>query len=217
MNPSTTPDTSLNPSGVASVPAGMVSGSGMAGPVPPGPLNTGTTPVYSMAGPGGLAVPVTPPRDYVVIDSPMSSPTAREAHGDDGENESAKRQRVEDAKKQRINQLRMEYEKRLSAVKIAYKEYFTMDDYDAELDLEKELEDESEIWAGEETLQFQGVPEELWSDVCVDQTPPLPEKWVDDIADKIEIQRLCEMKVLVPEADFTGEIRGQLTTKFVRD
>ena len=33
----------------------------------------------------GLAVPVTPPREYVVIDSPMSSPTAREAHGDDGE------------------------------------------------------------------------------------------------------------------------------------
>ena len=47
-------------------------------------------------------------------------------------------------------------------VKIAYKEYFTLDDYDAKLDLEKEL-DELEIGAGEETLQSQRVLEcALW-------------------------------------------------------
>ena len=60
MSPSTAPDTSVNPGGVGSAPAGMVSGSGMAGPVPPGPLNTWTTPVYSMAGPGGPPVTYGP-------------------------------------------------------------------------------------------------------------------------------------------------------------
>ena len=60
MSPSTAPDTSVNPGGVGNAPAGMVSGSGMTGPVPPGPLNTGTTPVYSMAGPGGPPVTFGP-------------------------------------------------------------------------------------------------------------------------------------------------------------
>ena len=38
----------------------------------------------------------------------------------------SKRARVEEAKKQRINRLRLEYEQRISAVKIAYKEYFML-------------------------------------------------------------------------------------------
>ena len=46
MSPSTSPDTTVNPGGSASAPAGMVSGEG-------GHLNTGTTPVYNMAGPQG--------------------------------------------------------------------------------------------------------------------------------------------------------------------
>jgi hypothetical protein len=45
------------------------------------------------------------------------------------ESEESKRAKVEEAKKQRINRLQLEYEERLSAVRIAYKEYFTMDDY----------------------------------------------------------------------------------------
>ena len=46
MSPSTAPDSTVNPGGSASAPAGMVSGEG-------GHLNTGTTPVYNMAGPQG--------------------------------------------------------------------------------------------------------------------------------------------------------------------
>ena len=46
MSPSTSPDTTVNPGSFASAPAGMVSGDG-------GHLNTGTTPVFSMAGPQG--------------------------------------------------------------------------------------------------------------------------------------------------------------------
>ena len=46
---------------------------------------------------------------------------------------------MEDAKKQRINQMRMDYEKRLSAVKVEYKEYFTMDEYETELDVQRKM------------------------------------------------------------------------------
>ena len=152
----------------------------------------------------GLAVPVTPPREYVMVESPRSSPATRPTETED--DEVAKRQRVEDAKKQRINQMRMDYEKRLSAVKIEYKEYFTMDAYETELDVDKEMEDEDEIWAGEESVELHGIPEGVWSDSPIDQTPLPPESWVDELADKVEIQRLCAMQVLIPAKQFQGEV-----------
>eukprot|EP00435_Cladocopium_sp_Y103_P051533 s2110_g16.t1 len=40
---------------------------------------------------------------------------------------------------------------------------------------------------------------------------------VDKLADEIEINRLLEMKVLVASADYAGEVKGHLTTKFVKD
>ena len=151
----------------------------------------------------GLAVPVTPPREYVMVESPRSAPATRptETEGD----EVLKKQRVEDAKKQRINQMRMDYEKRLSAVKIEYKEYFTMDEYETELDVDKEMEDEDEIWAGEESVELHGIPEGVWSDSPIDQTPLPPESWVDELADKVEIQ-LCAVQVLIPAKQFQGEV-----------
>ena len=49
------------------------------------------------------------------------------------------------------------------------------------------------------------------------KTPLPPESWVDELADKVEIQRLCAMQVLIPAKQFQGEVTGSLTTKFVRD
>ena len=43
------------------------------------------------------------------------------------------------------------------------------------------------------------------------------EKWIDDPADKVEIEHLCNIQVLVPQSEFQGEITGSLTTKMVRD
>ena len=48
-----------------------------------------------------------------------------------------KRARVDDAKKQRINRLKAEHESRLSAVKIAYNEHFTMDELMSKMTLER--------------------------------------------------------------------------------
>ena len=57
----------------------------------------------------GMAVPVTLPREYVMVDSPRTPPASRPA---------------EDA----------------SAVRIAYKEYFTMDDYSTEVNMDDDVE-----------------------------------------------------------------------------
>ena len=150
----------------------------------------------------GLMVPVTPPRTYEVIDSPRMSPATRPS--DEAIEESSKKQRTEEAKKQRIHQLKMEYEQRLSTVRVAYKEYFTMDDYSTDLDVDGDMEDD--VWAGEENICLTGIPIELWSDAPTDRPPEEPAQWVDDLADKVEIQRLCNMQVLVAAKDFSGEV-----------
>ena len=160
----------------------------------------------------GLAVPVAPPRDYA--ESPREAAASRPS--DHSSEEALKKQRTEEAKRQRISRLKMEYDERLSAVKIAHKEYFTMDDYTADLDTEDAMDDNDD-WAGEDAVILSGIPDELWSDAPTDQlAPEPPDKWIDDLADRVEIQRLCSMQVLVPRHDFHGEITGSLATKMVR-
>eukprot|EP00435_Cladocopium_sp_Y103_P008378 s145_g2.t1 len=123
-----------------------------------------------------------------------------------GESEEAlKRQRTEDAKKQAIHQLKVECEERLSALKLAYKEYFAMDDFSTDLDLEEDSQ-EDDVWAGEEDVTFSGIPEALWSDADSEQRPGVPGKWVDHLAYRVETQRLCQMQVLAPSSEFEGEV-----------
>ena len=63
----------------------------------------------------GLQVPVTPPRDNSPIASPRASSAVRPSEGE--RDEMLKRQKTEESKRQRINQLKTEYEQRLTAVK----------------------------------------------------------------------------------------------------
>ena len=77
--------------------------------------------------------------------------------------------------------------------------------------------DEDDLWAGEDTVKSDGIPSELWSDAPIDKAPEMPEKWIDDLADKVEVQRLCAMRVLLSAAEFQQEPTGKLTTKLVRD
>ena len=37
---------------------------------------------------------------------------------------------------------------------------------------------------------------QLWSEHPVDKTQQAPETWIHDLADQVEIKRLCDMKVL---------------------
>ena len=131
------------------------------------------------------------------------------------EDDSSKRQRGDDAKRQRINQMKIDYEKRLGEVKLAYKEHFTVDDYSTDLNVDDEVEDD--VWAGEHEINLQSVPTELWFDERIDKPPKPPDKWIDDLADRVEIQRLQNMQVLVPVSKCQDDPTGKLTTKFVRD
>ena len=93
-----------------------------------------------------------------------------------------------------------------------------MDDYSTELDVEDDIEEEHDDWVGENEIQLTGVPEQLWFDFPEGMVPTeAPEPWVEELADKTEVDRLVTMGVLVPAAKFTKQITGKLTTKFVRD
>ena len=135
----------------------------------------------------GLAVPVTPPRDDVTLDCPRGSSTVRANDPGGAESEESKRAKVEEAKKQRINRLQLEYEERLSAVRIAYKEYFTMDGYSTDLDVDDDLCEDDEFWYGEDEVKLGDIPEALWSDAPTDMIPShAPEAWIDELADQVE-------------------------------
>eukprot|EP00435_Cladocopium_sp_Y103_P004550 s92_g1.t1 len=72
-----------------------------------------------------------------------------------------------------------------------------MDEYDHDLQLDDH--DNVNAWLEEEKddVQFDGAPDDLWANWPVDKQPPEPESWIDRIADKVELARLCSMGVLV--------------------
>lgn len=117
-------------------------------------------------------VPATPPGDYEVIDIPRMSPATRPS-GEASE-ESLKKQRAEEPKRQKINQLKLEYEQRLSAARVAHKEYFTIDDYSTGLDVDGDMEDD--VGAGTESICLSGIPMALWPDAPTDHPPGEREK-----------------------------------------
>lgn len=143
------------------------------------------------------------------------TPRAHEPNQPTEEEREPKKARIEDNKKQRIIQLRERNERMIRSVKMADDEFFTMDSYDQELLLADEVEDEA--WHDEDTLAFGHVPEQLWSDFPLDVQPPPPEKWIDDLADSVEIQRLIKMQVLDYLEKFQKETEGTLTVKSVYD
>eukprot|EP00435_Cladocopium_sp_Y103_P026361 s4949_g6.t1 len=54
-------------------------------------------------------------------------------------------------------------------------------------------------------------------DGSLEEIPPTPEAWVEELADRVEIGRLSDMGVLKELDKYYGEVTGHLTTKFVRD
>lgn len=73
---------------------------------------------------------------------------------------------------------------------------------------------EEEFWAGGDEVVFAGVPESLWRD----EVPAEEfEGWIDELADQLEVQRALPTGVLQQAAEYSGDAKGKLTTKFVRD
>ena len=164
----------------------------------------------------GLQVPQTPqdmPGPSAPI-SPRNTPTTR-AHAVDVEEGEAKRAKVEDPKKQRIERLMAEQNRMIRTVSFGDASYHTLDSY--EVEFQEEQGDVEDPWKDEDELYLAGVREQLWSDHSLDQQPPPPDAAIDALADELEINRLLEMKVLVSPSKFDGVVQGKLTTKFVRD
>ena len=58
---------------------------------------------------------------------------------------------------------------------------------------QKALDGKKEIWHGEDQIFLGDIPEAFWSDAARDATPRSPpEASIDELADKVEIQRLCQ-------------------------
>jgi len=76
--------------------------------------------------------------------------------------------------------------------------------------------EDNDDWAGKDEVVWSGIPDELWFDAPIDELAlGPPDQWIVDLADRIEIQRLCNMQVLVSRDEFQRETTGGLTTKMV--
>ena len=90
----------------------------------------------------------------------------------------------------------MGYEKRLSAVKVEYKEYFTIDNYETELVVDRRWKMMTTYGLEKNLSNFRvflkgsGLIHPLY------QMPAPPESLADELADMVEIQRLCAMQIL---------------------
>lgn len=114
---------------------------------------------------------------------------------------------AEDAKKQRLLRLQETYSGCIARVEFDEEVFYTMDNYDQDFQLDDHDEME-ELWWDDD--------ENLWNDTPVGQVPKEPSWAVDQLACKLEIQRLVEMGVLVKKEDFNGP-EGKLSAKFVFD
>ena len=156
-----------------------------------------------------LAAPSTPP-------SPRATPTTRVHDAEVEEEHSPKRFKEEPHKKARLTRLSEERDAMVRVVKIADDEFYTMDSYNEDPQLDDHC-DYGDPWMDEDKVTASGMPEALWYDGDITVQPPTPANWIDQLADKIEIQRLCNMGVLMPEAEYGAKVESRLTTRFVYD
>ena len=145
--------------------------------------NDGDLEIPAQAGPGGnpggaassrrgFDVPSTP----IVVDDDASgdsyvptTPRASEQNVDNEEHQ-GKRLKPEDRKRARIQRVATEYLARIRSVKFGFIQW---NSYEADLDVEKP-DETLELWAGEDDLQFNDVPEDLWSDFNMERQPTEP-------------------------------------------
>ena len=162
-------------------------------------------------------VPQTPDVFAPVPTTPRQNPTTRQ-HDAETDDHDAKRARVESAKKQRLERISAEYKSMIRTVKFGEETFYTMDEYNNELQLDDH--DNVDAWMEDEKEDYVAtdIPPELWSDFPTDRCPPTPDESIDRIADRVELSRLCGMKVLVEgNVDDIDAKHNTLTSRFVYD
>ena len=162
-------------------------------------------------------VPQTPDVFTQVPSTPRQAAPTR-PHGEEAEDQEAKRARVETSKKQRLERISAEHQAMVRTVKFGDETLHTMDEYDHDLHMDDH--DNVEAWIEEEkdNLPVGEMPPELWSDFPLDRCPPVPDPEVDRIADRVELSRLCNMGVLMEgNVDGIDAKNNTLTSRFVYD
>ena len=149
------------------------------------------------------------------VNTPSEGTTRTHDH-EVAEEQSQKRPKVEAAKKARLSMLTEERNAMVRVFKIAEEEYYTMDNYDDDPQMDDRV-DYEDPWNGEDQLSGDSMPEALWSDVDPSVHPPAPPAWIDRLADSVELQGLCNMSVLMKEEDYKEPVHSKLTTRFVYD
>ena len=167
----------------------------------------------------GQSAPITPPMTSMRLPPTPRQPHDTRARGpddDDDADHESKRARLESQKKQKINQVIEHNESMIRMVQVGDDNFATLDDYETELDMTADAP-EDEFWCDEDQLQFDNVPEALWSKAPLDKPPQAPEAWIDALADAVEIDRLVKMGVLQKAEECHEEVSGTLTIRFVYD
>ena len=103
-----------------------------------------------------LAAPSTPP-------SPRATPTTRVHDAEVEEEHSPKRFKEEPHKKARLTRLSEERDAMVRVVKIADDEFYTMDSYNEDPQLDDHC-DYGDPWMDEDKVTASGMPEALWYD-----------------------------------------------------
>jgi len=119
---------------------------------------------------------------------------------------------------QRLERISAEYKSMIRTGKFGEETFHTMDEYDKDLQLDDH--DKVDAWMEDEKEDCvtTDIPPELWSDFPTDRCPPTPDESIDRIADRVELSRLCGMKVLVEgNVDGIDAKNNTLTSRFVYD
>ena len=88
--------------------------------------------------------------------TPRMSPTTR-LHDHVPDDHESKKARTTEQKRQRIERLSAEYSNMIRSVKVANDEFYTMDDYDADLQVENEF-DAADPWWDEDQVKVDQMP-----------------------------------------------------------
>ena len=109
-----------------------------------------------------------------------------------------------------MDRLSAEYASMIRAVKISTGTFHTMDEYEQDLQLDDQLE--QDVWEGENEVTGDDVPSDLWPSCGPDQHPEEPAEWIDRLVDYVEFKRLCAMDDLSENISSVVADASQLTT-----
>ena len=101
---------------------------------------------------------------------------------------------MEQQKKLRLNQIMQLNEQMIRMVKVGPNVFATLDDHTTG-QCGWKCPKKVDLWTKDQ-VSLTDVSEALWSDAPLDKPPAIPESWIYQLADEVEIGRLLSVNVL---------------------